>query len=1046
MASQKSIHDEYPFSDMIFTSKHLVAAKHLFEPIIRHRGAEYFREGRVAFESLSPEGAFFSVEGSRGMPYSVVLRTKGDKGDDLSASSCNCPYDDFCKHIWASLLTAINDKLPLPSGLGISKSFSRASGESWVRDLIKEPQHPVRDPKKRFRLLFLIGPYPSYAFRSKLFVRPALRYIRQDGELGAISNFRDSAHLADVSDREKMLLSSCLEYEGNRLDLHTGIGYLLGEKGIPAYVDNGQTPPVPITIFPVEGLEVDFRPQLEENGEVEFQPLLAYIDSQGRRQHVAARECLLDRRGAEKFLFHPLSGLLALVPVDNGTENRALDLLVNGLLPWRPENIRELERLLPKEQISLAEVKTEFRFSDNIPRLTLDITEVPQGLEFSVGIDHASLPDSEVSLHADGYWVIPRVDYQAALKQVSRSMGASEGFSPDASLFRVNMTLVQFLKEKAHELLAAGLLLRLNSIPIHPAGEIRIESASGVDWLDLRVSIDGQDIGTHSLDLSRRLLSAEDHFIVLDDDQVDRLIHLNELDRGKSGSFRLYPNDIATVQDLGSLIDGIDDPRLERSRNIIARLETGFDTRQEPPSPLLRAKLREYQKTGLEWLRFLERYNLGGILADDMGLGKTIQTIALLADTLRRGDSGPYLIVAPVSVVPNWASEFHRFLPEMEVTIHIGTDRAPLGKAPRGVVLTSYQILRLDAGEFTSISWHLLCLDESQNIKNAATKTYKTVRTLSADRALALSGTPIENSVMELWAVMDIVNPGLLGTREAFKRHYAKAVNAGNGEITSNLRKRIAPFILRRTKGIVASELPAREEVLYKVELSSQEARFYTRLKESMRAEVKSLIDAKPGSLKVANAILMALLRLRQAAISPILLDEKPETSSKLDVVIQLLETLLAEGHKVLIFSQFVKVLSLLRARLEAKEMEYAYLDGSLGTRAREQAIRSFKNAKGIFLISLKAGGTGLNLTEADYVFILDPWWNPAVESQAIDRSHRIGQRRPVIAYKFISAGTVEERIIELQEHKRRVANELLSFDSSLIGKMNREEILALFR
>ncbi|MCK4543219.1 MAG: DEAD/DEAH box helicase, partial [Spirochaetales bacterium] len=343
------------------------------------------------------------------------------------------------------------------------------------------------------------------------------------------------------------------------------------------------------------------------------------------------------------------------------------------------------------------------------------------------------------------------------------------------------------------------------------------------------------------------------------------------------------------------------------------------------------------------------------------------------------------------------------------------------------------------------IEWKVLMFDESQALKNPSTKSHKVVRELQANQVLALSGTPVENNIQDLWSIMRIINPGLLGSRKDFLRRYRKPLEDGNKETIERLRQLIYPFMLRRTKGQVAKDLPPKEEFSIPVTLSAAEEKFYKGLKETLRSEVESIL-ASEEPFRAGIVILAALSKLRQAAIAPKLVGG-PDKSSKLEMVFEKIQEGISEDHKILIFSQYVRVLKILEELLEKEYIGYAYLDGSVPNKKRKKIIKDFQENGEIkvFLISLKAGGVGINLTEADYVFLVDPWWNPAVEAQAIDRTHRIGQTRHVFAYKFISEGTVEEKILTLQEKKKELVRNIISEDTSMFKNLSPDQILGLF-
>jgi SNF2 family DNA or RNA helicase len=463
------------------------------------------------------------------------------------------------------------------------------------------------------------------------------------------------------------------------------------------------------------------------------------------------------------------------------------------------------------------------------------------------------------------------------------------------------------------------------------------------------------------------------------------------------------------------------------------------------PPPSFTGALRGYQRDGLGWLLFLQRFGFGGCLADDMGLGKTIMVLALLATRRAAqidGDRRPSLVVAPRSVVFNWRQEAARFTPDLRVLEFVGGGRkaARAAFAEYDVVLTTYGTMRRDADTLSQQPFDYVVLDEAQAIKNAASVSAKTTRLLQARHRLALSGTPIENHLGELWSLFEFLNPGLLGSAAGFKR--ASTAERLDTDQLALLARGLRPFILRRTKEQVAGDLPPKTEQTLFCELERPQRTLYDELRAHYR---RTLLDGTTsnGFGRAKLQVLEALLRLRQAACHPGLIDRRRagDASAKLDVLVPRLLEAGDEGHKTLVFSQFTSLLALLRARLDADGMPYEYLDGR--TRDRQSKVERFQTDPScrLFLISLKAGGLGLNLTAADYVFLLDPWWNPAVEAQATDRAHRIGQARHVFTYRLIARDTVEERVVELQQSKRRLADAILSADNSLIRDLKREDL-----
>ena len=445
-----------------------------------------------------------------------------------------------------------------------------------------------------------------------------------------------------------------------------------------------------------------------------------------------------------------------------------------------------------------------------------------------------------------------------------------------------------------------------------------------------------------------------------------------------------------------------------------------------PPPGTLQAELRDYQLAGYRWLRFLGEQGLGGVLADDMGLGKTVQALAaLLAD---RG-SGPSLVVAPTSVLHNWEAEAGRFAPELSLAILHGAGRDRVDIESHDLLITSYALLRLDVERLEAIDFRTVVLDEAQAIKNPDSQTARAARRLSAGRRLALTGTPIENHLRELWSLFEFLMPGFFGSRRRFDERFGP----GSPEALMALRARVRPFVLRRLKSEVATELPPRTETVLRCPLS-----------EPQRAAYEALRTGA-GGLRGRIAILALLTRLRQAACDAALLPDTPAevASGKLDVLLDALTEVADEGCRALVFSQWTSLLDRVEPRLEQAGLEWTRLDGS--TRDRRAVVDRFQDPDGppVFLISLKAGGTGLNLTAADHVFHLDPWWNPATEQQAVGRAHRIGQDKPVFVWKLVSAGTVEERVLALQERKRALAGAVLEGQDGA-ATLDDGELLAL--
>lgn len=476
-----------------------------------------------------------------------------------------------------------------------------------------------------------------------------------------------------------------------------------------------------------------------------------------------------------------------------------------------------------------------------------------------------------------------------------------------------------------------------------------------------------------------------------------------------------------------------------------------------------RGELRSYQEQGCNWLGFLREYGLAGILADDMGLGKTIQALALLlhhyknADSKGSEDRKPSLVVAPTSVVYNWLSEARKFTPELSTELYLGRDRNELlakllrakGKKP-DVVFTTYGIIRRDYEELKKVQFEYLILDEAQNIKNPESVGAVASKSLKAFHRIALSGTPVENRLRELWSLFDFLMPEFLGSYKDFNDTFERPIEAGLDGAGKKLRKIVHPFILRRLKSQVEKDLPERTDIVHLCEFDEDQRSIYLDVLDECRQTVFNEIASK-GFGRAHMSVLHALLRLRQVCCDPRLLKDLPPekiiSSAKLETLIHLIHDIIDGGHKILVFSSFVKMLSLVRKEFEKDGIVYEYIDGQTPAKDRLDKVEKFNADPDIpvFLISLKAGGTGLNLTGADYVIHYDPWWNPAVENQATDRAHRIGQTRHVFNYKLITRGTVEEKILALQQKKKELAELVIGGDEKMAKELTQEDLEFLF-
>jgi len=576
------------------------------------------------------------------------------------------------------------------------------------------------------------------------------------------------------------------------------------------------------------------------------------------------------------------------------------------------------------------------------------------------------------------------------------------------------------------------------------------------DWFDLGVyiHIDGRDVPFTKVfsALSKgktKLLLVDNSYLSLDQPVFEELKRLI----GEASTLAEWETGVRISRYQASLwseFEDLADETVEaQAWRDAAQGLLAIDSVESTPVPgTVEATLRPYQKDGFDWLALLWKHRLGGILADDMGLGKTLQALALIAHATTQGADAPFLVVAPTSVVSNWLAESARFVPSLTVR-GVSTTRQSLAKLAKGahIVVTSYALFRLGIDQYRQLGWSGLVLDEAQFVKNPASKAHEAAVSLAAPFTLAITGTPMENSLTDLWSLFQIVAPGLFPSARRFGEEYVRPITSGDSreyaaEQIAKLRRRIRPLMMRRTKELVASELPEKQEQLLQVELAPKHRTLYDTVLQKERQKLLGLIEDLDRNRFI---VFRSLTLLRMLSLDASLVDEAYAgiPSSKLDALFEQLDDVVAEGHRALIFSQFTSFLRKAASRMDAAGIAYEYLDGS--TLHRADVIARFTSGDApVFLISLKAGGFGLNLTQADYVFLLDPWWNPATETQAIDRTHRIGQTRPVNVYRLVATGTIEEKVMALRDRKAKLFDAVMDDDAVFSTALTADDIRGL--
>lgn len=582
--------------------------------------------------------------------------------------------------------------------------------------------------------------------------------------------------------------------------------------------------------------------------------------------------------------------------------------------------------------------------------------------------------------------------------------------------------------------------------------KFEMKTSSGNDWFDLKIEISWGDMTVPLKDI-RKAIANKQTTVLLDDGTLGLLPEewikqyglMLKMGEENKGTVRISKRHFGILDDLGDSINNHEVlAEIKEKKEKLAKLE---DLKTSNLSKKVKATMRPYQQSGFKWLQTLDELGWGGCLADDMGLGKTLQAIAFLQFLKEKYPGSTHLVICPTSLIYNWQSEFDKFCPSMKYHIYYGQQRELADEHfdKYDVLLTSYGLARIDIDALAKFSWHYVILDESQSIKNPDAVTTKAVGLLPCKNRIVMSGTPVQNNTYDLYAQFNFINPGLLGSREFFKNEFANPIDkGGDKDKAQQLRKMIYPFLMRRTKEQVAPDLPDKTETILWCEMGREQRSVYESYRKYYRDVILKKID-EVGMNNVGFYVLEGLLRLRQICDHPKLLKDKEvtgEESIKTEELLREVEENTGQ-HKILIFSQFVEMLQVIKVELVKKNISFSYLDGSVSASNRKDEVAKFQTDESVkvFLISLKAGGVGLNLTAADYVYIVDPWWNPAAEQQAIDRTHRIGQTRKIFAYKMICKDSIEEKIMKLQEKKKNLSDELVSEDAGFVKKLTRDDI-----
>ena len=1056
---------------------------------VRDRGREYYRRGQVDVLDSDAESIVAVVAGSGEYDVSLTLRSP-----ELWAS-CSCPFFDRgmpCKHIWALLLEAdarggLKDAL----GQAPTRLVADSPGSDFAQPLHSQgPQGPTwRDTLGRLaassvpapapalktegrELLYLLD-VPATLKSRQLTVRLLAGWRQADGTWGGATQpsvSREAIQQLAEPDRTILsLLAMAAAESGQRW-----------YSGYAPQVPTVCTLPAPAARILVPQLGATDRfwarlgkdlkaglPLVWDSGPPWEIRLEVHEEPEGDCRLAAAL-----RRGEERLEAGPppvvlgdsgflLAGdrLVSLAGAGSGWSV----LLESGKALRVPAAEREdlVGRLLATPRLPPLDLPESMRYEEARPAPRPRLRLLPP--QWTRGT-----PRAELSFLYEGLEVAPGSPQRGLYQPAERRFLLRDPAAEERSAARLQE--LGFRTDPYSHSYPPGLQIPANRIPkivppllaegwaveaegklYRTAGSFKMAVSSGVDWFDLEGEADFEGETVRLPELLAAIRKGQT-FVPLGDgslgmlpeEWIQRLAPVAGLGTPGGEGLRFRPVQAALLD--AWLVEEPEvtcDEAFERARG---RLRDFGGIAPADPPPGFQGELRGYQRAGLGWLHFLREFGFGGCLADDMGLGKTVQVLALLESRrIRRKRAGlpPSLVVVPRSLIFNWLAEAARFTPRLRVLDYTGADRSRNGDAFQGcdLVLTTYGTLRKDVTALRQMEFDYVILDEAQAIKNSESQTAKAARLLRGRHRLALSGTPVENHLGELWSLLEFLNPGFLGASPTFRAH-SEALRDPDAGTRGILARALRPLILRRTKEQVAPELPPKLEQTLYCELPPRQRRLYDELRDHYRGSLGAKIGEQ-GMGRAKILVLEALLRLRQAACHPGLVDPRRtgDPCAKLDLLLPQLREVLEEGHKALVFSQFTSFLAILRRQLDGEGVPYLYLDGR--TRDRREKVEAFQTDPGsrLFLISLKAGGLGLNLTGADYVYLLDPWWNPAVEAQAIDRAHRIGQLRPVFASRLVARDTVEEKILDLQKTKRDLADAVIQADKSLLAALSREDL-----
>jgi len=1050
----------------------------LFDKTIYDRGLNYYKLGYVIDAEIYGNHISGRVKGSESKPYITFFDLEKGIG------RCNCPYEINCKHAVALLLRACEiynaDKIPvLPEKPADDRKTTIAlnSSASFDYHKLKNEAHLAsRKENERFSVAFEIR--RSQSDSNLIALKPVCRYLKKDGTYGRTEKYERHKITEQLNDDElKLLLMMPMYAQNIEIPVLSIIPYLKRANKI-AFIDAFTNKKADTQFMPFKGVEISFKLGSLYNNYPEFIPELRVIIN-GKTSITPLTIIQSDGYSTvcrdESGMYFYSTGNYELNSFIKNHLSRSGKSVYGEIKSYKEYSLNHPGSNL---KINFEAEKLEVIKASGNPLLEIENSYNSCTLKLFFDYNGREFPHDrrEIILNpvqkqtGDTFTVYERnMDYENSISnyikavineagiEVSKHQQPFYRYSPPTDSINISVNLHDFLFSCGKKLFDADINLRLkkDGVKIRSAGgKVAFRIQPGIDWFSAKAEYIDDDNSKQDIEIDYSLLKSgflktKNSYVYISEKDIEKINQLQNRGMNNRGEIEINRLDFPAIEMISAETSSAKNREVEEIRAIYSKLKTVSGIGKYSLPQKFNGKLRDYQAEGYNWLNFLREHSLNGCLADDMGLGKTVQTLAMLQKMKEEKKLRPALLIVPVSTVPNWENEIKRFTPSLKFIRHLGqfrkSDRDEI--ITNDIIITSYHTLRIDMSIFSDMEFSIMVLDESQNVKNASSQAFKTVKEIRTKHRLALSGTPIENNTGELWALFDILNPGLLGNKDSFKKNYANPIEKyGNKDAAARLRSIIFPFILRRKKDMVAKELPEKEEITVISEMDVDQKKAYEALRKEFSTKIKKTIEEK-GKDKSAIEIFEALLRLRQIALFPVIASEqfKNVSSCKFEMLKDMLDDLVSEGRKVLIFSQFVQSLNIIKEEIEQRKLPFSYIDGSTKNRGAE--IDKFQNNPdiNIFLLSLKAGGVGINLTSADCVILFDPWWNPALEAQAVDRAHRIGQTKKVTAFRMIVKDTIEEKILALQDKKRALVNDLITEEASFFKSLSGDDIMDLF-